>query len=74
MDPYILTQFPIWTNKYISYNIYVTLIWSEPYKNEMRVVVLERKNTYCSNEDGRASPVMKRRSFYPRVQGHNSSV
>ena len=30
--------------------------------------------TYCSNEDGRASPDMKRRSFYPRVQGHNSSV
>ena len=30
--------------------------------------------TYCSNEDGCASPAMKRRLFYPRVQGHDSSV
>ena len=47
------------------------LVWTLGKRNERSGPGAQK---YCSNEDGCSSPAMKRRSFYPRVQGHNSSV
>ena len=52
---------------------YITWTRSEPSTEELTPCTIGTQQ-YCSNEDGCASPAMKRRSFSPRVQGHNSSL